>query len=291
MNVHPTGYQVSTRATTSTEAQTYTYRVKIINQAVKRDSIIRDLRQFSGQFQSIIDMKVKLMEEFGEQLPPTTTFSLGYFAGRRSDRHWIYTEEDLRIMYKNCPTSDILLWCDSRSDNREAPKSKRRKLSDQFQSKREEKENRMETLAKELEDLNGKRLALDETQYKLWARMIISGIHSSKEKPPQVPMITGITPKRKSNLTAIVKATTNASVIQSTSAAIQSPVIQQTPSLNTTTTPAQALGVSPGKAADIRSKSLSQLSALKQLYDDNILTLDEFEEQKKIILSGLKKLL
>ena len=48
--------------------------------------------------------------------------------------------------------------------------------------------------------------------------------------------------------------------------------------------------MSPGKAADIRGKSFGQLSTLKQLYDDHVLTQEKFNEQKRVILSGLKKL-
>ena len=33
-------------------------------------------------------------------------------------------------------------------------------------------------------------------QLRLWARMVVTGIHDDLEEPPQVPMITGITPKR-----------------------------------------------------------------------------------------------
>ena len=81
------------------------------------------MRQFHSRFSSIIDMKVRLMEEFGEQLPLTTTFASGYFAGRQSIKHWIYTEDDLKEMYINCPTKDIMLWCDGRSEEKELPKN------------------------------------------------------------------------------------------------------------------------------------------------------------------------
>ena len=53
----------------------------------------------------------------------------------------------------------------------------------------------MEDLAKELQELHGDRLELNDTQYHLWARMIVTGIHASKDTPPQVPLITGVTPK------------------------------------------------------------------------------------------------
>ena len=104
------------------------YRVKIINPAKKTDIVVRDMRKFNGRFSSVTEMKVKLMEEFGDQIPPTTSFSLGYFAGRQSIKYWIYTEEDLRAMYSTCTSQELMLWCDSRSaSDVETPNSKRRK--------------------------------------------------------------------------------------------------------------------------------------------------------------------
>ncbi len=66
--------------------------------------------------------------------------------------------------------------------------------------------------------------------------------------------------------------------------------IVQSPQVGYTIDNQRDLGVSPGKASEIRGKSYSQLSTLKQLYDDGVLSMDEFEEQKKMILLGLKKL-
>lgn len=51
------------------------YSVKIINPVKKKDSIVRDMRRFGGKFTSIVDLKVKLMEEFENQIPPTTVCS------------------------------------------------------------------------------------------------------------------------------------------------------------------------------------------------------------------------
>ena len=68
----------------------------------------------------------------------------------------------------------------------------------------------------ELQELHSGKLELNDTQYRLWARMIVSGIHASKDTPPQVPLITGVTPKRKQSdtfkvtmvdaATAVIKA-------------------------------------------------------------------------------------
>ena len=232
-----------------------------------------------------------MIDEFEEQVSQSTTFSIGYFAGCTSTKHWVYTEEDLRMMYINCATPDIMLWCDGRSESNETPNSKRQKTDDTFISKREEKEKKVEQLAQELKELNGSTLELSEVQYRLWARMISTGVHTSKETPPQIPMITGVPPKRKkkgdeerktlqdsivSTAAAVVKAVTGGSTS-----------IQQSFQDPSTLKSKSQLGVSPGKAADIRGKSFRQL---KKLYDDNVLTQEEFEDQKSVILSDLKRL-
>ena len=41
------------------------------------------------------------MEEFEDHVPPTTCFSVGYFAGRQSTKKWLITQEDLTAMYSN----------------------------------------------------------------------------------------------------------------------------------------------------------------------------------------------
>ena len=127
------------------------------------------MRKFKSRFKSIIDMKVRLMDEFEKQVPTSTTFSIGYFAGRTSAKHWIYTEEDLQMMYVNCQTPEIMLWCDGRSELNETPKSRRQKTGDGFVSKREEKETKVDELAEELKELHGNTLELTEVQYRLWA--------------------------------------------------------------------------------------------------------------------------
>ena len=260
----------------------------------KKDIIVRELRRFHGRFNSITELKVRLMEELEESVPQTTKFAVGYFV--QSTKHWICNEEDLNALYTAC-NNQIMLWCDGREDechieSTPSRSSKRRKKGEEHVTKREEKEQRVEDLAKELQELHEDKLELNDTQYRLWARMIVTGIHASKDTPPQVPLITGVTPKRKHadtfkdtimhTATAIMKAATSN---------YPSPTIVQTPHIQQTITQSQeAVGVSPGKAAEIRGKSFDQLGTLKKLFEDGVLTQKEFEEQKDIILSGLKKL-
>jgi hypothetical protein len=111
-------------------------------------------------------------------------------------------------------------------------------------------------------------------------------------------MITGSTPRRpvsqKEDLEESIISTAativKAAVAQNSpsSSVVQLPQINQT--INEGTAPQKGLGVSPGKISEIRGKSYTQLATLKKLYEDGVLTLTEFEEQKEMILSGLKKL-
>ena len=51
-----------------------------------------------------------------------------------------------------------------------------------------------------------------------------------------------------------------------------------------------SVAISPGKSVDLHMKNLQQLRFIQQLFDDNILSQDEFFEQKKSILEALRKL-
>ena len=61
-------------------------------------------------------------------------------------------------------------------------------------TKHEEREQRVLEIAEELREMHENSLKLSEAQYRLWVRMLVTGVLSSKENPSQVPMITGNTP-------------------------------------------------------------------------------------------------
>ena len=88
--------------------------------------------------------------------------------------------------------------------------------------------------------------------------MITNGIHSNKETPPNVPMIT-ITPTRaaKRSIESTVESTVMAVMKAMTS---QSPHVQPNLSMSSPCSSFQAssgLGVSPGKTVDIRGKNFT----------------------------------
>ena len=143
---------------------------------------IRDMRKFKGIFTSVIDLKVKLMEEL-DQVPPTTRFSVGYFEGRQSTKKWLVSQDDLTAMYSSLKKSgktDVYLWCNGRSEETDES-SRKRKRDDSFglQSKRATKEKEVDDLVAEIKEIHSKEHNYSDPQYRLWARMIVNGLHSS----------------------------------------------------------------------------------------------------------------
>lgn len=259
-----------------------------MNPTRKRENVVRDIRKFKGKFTSIIDIKVKLMEEFEDQVPPTTRFSVGYFVGRQSMKKWLVTEDDLDAMYselKVADKNDVCLWCDGCSEGNEGESQRKRKrdASPGPTSKRAEKEREIDDLVSDLKEMHREKRNLSDPQYRLWARMITNGIHSSKETPPQVPMITGTPTRAPRKTIEETVASTVTAVVKGMGAATQ-------PQTQTNLQSSLTTHVSPSKAVDIRGKCFSQLASLKQLFEESVLTEEELQEQKSSILETLRKL-
>jgi len=62
------------------------------------------------------------MEELEDKLPPTTKFSVGYFAdGKQTMKKWLVMQQDLEDMY-TLDSTEFLLWCDGLNDDKESQK-------------------------------------------------------------------------------------------------------------------------------------------------------------------------
>ena len=136
----------------------------------------------------------------------------------------------------------------------------------------------------------------DTPRLRLWARMICSGCHDDYDNAPCVPAFTSTVPKkpRKDNLSEALSgaAVAFAKAISggTPEKAITQSMHQESPASTPGTGNAIMPGVSPGKAVDLRMKNYEQLRYLQQLYEDGILDQNEFLEQKKDILTFLRKL-
>ena len=285
--------------------------MKIISPLKKSDFIVRELHHFHGKFDSVTSLKLKLMDEFGELVPATTDFQIGYFRGKQSTKYWIMCQEDLDMMNDSLGKGkpNILLWCDGRSanslDSSDSASSCGRKrksppVSEPLPSKRQQLDDSIADTVKELKEKHESKYTFP--QLRLWARMIVAGNHDSTDTPPLIPAITWIQPKRekKSSLSDVIAgaAVTFANAVKSpdiqqrnkqsiviSSDAMSSPV-KPNSSLSVTPT----TGISPAKVTELRMKKLRELRELQELLEQNILTQQEFMEQKKLVLDSLRKL-
>jgi len=80
--------------------------VKIINPEKKTEFIVREVHSYHDKFESIGVMKVKLMEEFSENVPKTLDFNVGYLAGKQNTKYWLMCQVDLNGMYKSLKTNN-----------------------------------------------------------------------------------------------------------------------------------------------------------------------------------------
>ena len=276
----------------------YSYRLKIINPIKKSDFIIREVRHFTGKFMSILDLKSKIMDEFKDQLPESTDFKVGYFHGKQSAKRWLITQEDIDLMYESGKTK-LLLWADARSSPPTADeatskghKRKHESISGSFVSKRQQIESEVDEVVSELKEKHGSKYSLP--QLRLWARSVISGNHDSKDEPPNLPAITGLAPKRPKKQSFGDALAEAASTFAS---AIRAPEIRQSGGPNAVvlsgSSPVKVsenerpVCLSPGRVTELRSKKLQEL---KYLLEHNILTNEEFGEQKALVLASLRKL-
>ena len=283
--------------------------MKIINPHKKSEFIVRELHHFHGKFDSVTPLKLKLMDEFGDLVPATTDFQIGYFRGKQSTKYWIMCQDDLDMMNESLVNGNpnILLWCDGRSID-DSPDSElvggcKRKdpsVSEPVLSKRQQLDENLQDTVKELKEKHGSKYSFP--QLRLWARMIAAGNHDSIDNPPLIPPITGIQSKRekKSSLSDVIAsaAVTFASAVRSPdvqqsnkqsvviSPDVMSSPVKRTPSHSLTPT----TGISPGKVTELRMKKLRELKELQELLEQNILTQQEFMEQKQLVLDSLCKL-
>ena len=187
--------------------------------------------------------------------------------------------------------SEMALWCDIQDadETEEAGEDKRkRKHPDSHPSKRQDKEDEVDTIFRELREKHDSD-TYETPQLRLWARMIQCGTHDDYDDPPHVPMITGILPKRPKKESITDALTAAATAV----AKAFSPLYVYTSQVATASSQMPSIpivGMSPGKSIELRMKNLQQLRYVQELYEENILSEPEFIEQKQMILDSLRKL-
>ena len=270
---------------TASQPPKYTYKVKIVNPGKKSVVIVRYLHSYTGKFESVNGLRVRLMDEFQQHVPATATFDVGYFEGKQQSKIWLVTSDDLDRLYQLHPKGgEVLLWCEGMSEtgNGECRSAgKRSKEADSAVSKRTQQEAEVECAFKELRERHGE--TWDMPRLKLWARCIASGIHDDYDNPPDSPAFSGAAPKRarKESLSEAISGAAVA-IVKALSTDPKEKASERPQSVCP-----PGPGVSPGRAVDLRMKNFQQLRFLQQLYEDNILDEKQYAEQKESILASL----
>ena len=166
---------------------------------------------------------------------------IGFFEKRNNKKRWIKNVDDLNNMYANhCPSDSLKLWC----AEQDKPVDKETRTRKATQEKRLDKESRkdLESTLQELSDMHGKKYT--EAQLRVWARLVVNGLHKDMDSPPNIPIISGEPVKKKSapkendSLTDVIKAAVSAFAEK-----LGSPSRSSTP-------PKAACGISPSTKAN-----------------------------------------
>ena len=147
----------------------YSYKVTILNNPKRnKKPITRQLHQFSGHFRSLMDMRVRLLEELGDDLPNTVDFDIGFYE-KRSSKYWLVIPDYLKRMYEKCKeNSDIPLWCDATDIG--PPKKLGKRKRDDSTGDKENEEDTVDDIYEDLREKHGDAYSMP--QLRLWAKMM-----------------------------------------------------------------------------------------------------------------------
>lgn len=146
------------------------------------------------RFQSCNQIKLKLMESFPSYVPSSTDFEIGYIKGRANIKCWIVSCDDIDAMYDAYNEGDeIALWCDAKSTCSK-PTRKRKVDDDDADTPRTKRTQRVDEQQKIFEELKKKHTdgQFSDPKLRLWAKLIQSGMHEDHDKPPNIPIFTGV---------------------------------------------------------------------------------------------------
>ena len=261
--------------------------VRIINPQRKSDYKVRIWHNIHEKFTSPEAIKEKLRDTFTENVPDSLEFEIGYFEKPGNSKRWIETVDDVEAMYCSNQSDDTYtLWCDGRKEGScsgELLKRKNTCDSDTAEphNKRAKKEDEIETTFRTLRKEHSDKFS--DPQLRLWARMYANGLHNDLENPPNVPAITGEPTKRKreEKVQPLTEALAGAAT-----AITKALITSQRPSTPPSSV-RQSTGISPASKANLSGQYLQQLRTLQQLRENEALTEEEFQEQKRLLLHNL----
>ncbi len=277
--------------------------VKVLNPLNKKEFSIYTLRDISLEdFETPESLKETVVTQVGEAtVSRMLDFQIGYY--NKSEKRWIHNQRDIHEAKELLKRSEkFTLWCigksqeraskkrtvsDKHTPDRESPSdvdaddeipdssAKKRKLNP-----REERGIRVNELKNKLSQEHGSKYSA--VQYRLWAEMIVGGVHEGLTEAPSAPMFGTKRPCGQSGQSELTEALTG---MANTIATALSPTSNQRGSSTASTSCA-----SPNKTSDLRSKYIRQLKELVELHKIGALSDEEYQEQRHAVVGLLRQL-
>ena len=267
--------------------------IKVFSRSNKKESKMFALRNISTQ---TVVSREQLKSEIAKQLKDDVSgqFDVGFIQG--ASLVSIRTSRDLSEVWGEVlKGSNVTLWCDGlkrttvktstsrkrahgtidseneSSGDEQSNRNKRRKKLNQ-----EDRQIKINEITKDLSEKHGQ--IYTQMQYRIWAEMMFSELHSSSDEPPNTSMFVragGSAPRKKSN--NISDALTH---VADRIAAVLSP----------SSSPKATVGRSPAKLIENCSKCYKQLSELNNLRTAGVLSDSEYQLEKDSVMETLKGL-
>ena len=276
------------------------FHIKVLNPSNKRDSKMHTLRNILQEdLDSPSKIKDMIFAQCGKEVvPPPPDMEMGYFHG--SSKFWINNRLDVNDLWKLVNEGEkVTFWCTGieRSCDRKRALNEESQASQPSEntkkaknSKQDERRAKTEEYETKLKDKHGDKFT--SFQFKLWTEMLTSGVHTDLDVPPAASMFGRETKKAKapqkdsSDLSAAV--VDMVSVVSTLSQALSTSAQAQLNRPHTSSS--HPVSWSPMKRAELRSMYLKQMTELRQLYDDGILSEEEYEEQRLELVESLRQL-
>ena len=287
--------------------------LKILNPVNRKGFRMYTLR---GLRKEDIDCPTKLKQEIFSQcgdcvVPKPATMELGYF--HQAKKFWLNNRLDMTDAWEiHSKGGNLVFWCVG-ADSSQPSKSVPRKRTQQQQengsddecelqqlkkSKKAGKQSKQEerkAMAEEYESaLKEKHQdAYTRFQYKLWAEMLAAGVHTDLDSPPSASMFGREHKRVNSKNTSSDVATLGDAVAGMVGLLSQtltsSAHTQQTPTAGKAGQVSNS-DLSPMKCAELRSIYIKQIGKLRQLYDNGVLSKEEYEEQRIELVDSMRRL-
>ena len=268
--------------------------LKILNPACKKEGEVHVLRGISMDTVDSPDQLKRIMaSQYGDQLPDHEQMEIGYF--HKTNKVCIKSRLDVNDVWVLIRKGEkVTLWCIG-APSKGQPESYKRPASEEpgHSAKKVKKGSSAEEKRAAALEFEEKLLAKHPDKYsryqiRFWAEMLANGGYSDLDNPPAGAAMFHRETASKRSKTENSNDTIMSGVLTVVNTLCQALVPHDQASPTATRVPSATF--SPMKKAELRGTYFKQLVELRNLFDQGILTEDEYKEQKEDLVDAVRKL-